>query len=1131
MARLIRVDGVVHTFPDDASDDEISAALSPPTPEVAGPQSPSINSLGPEGYSGPSYGPNNPTPSMSHLGGERSLRLAGENLGYTAGTLAGMPVDLATTVVNAPGHLGRLAYRLLSGQEPPDRFNLPVVGEVQYPIQRPVGGSASIRDAATEAAQAVAPGYAPVAESDKTMTEKAIRNVIDFGAQGAASGAGLARVAAQRGVDMAPRIGDRLLQNYLERPGAAMVADTAAGAGSGVGATIARELAPGNPLAEFGAAVLGGGVGASTLSGPAAVKGIGQRIVNKVTGNGVPYDPQAPLMPVPDRSVYDAATYLQNRVKNAPAAQRAISENAVDFANADLPQPSVGLMSQDPGLVGVEQSLRRTVPGTSFVEKDNALRAAAAEKAGSVRPDVALEDMRAPQEYAKQEAGKQVAAAEGQVRSAEGAVAANTAARKTLDQSAEAMAAPVVAQRGDSAAATASRQLDEQVTGALSARTAEKNARFDALPDTPVDAGPIRERAARIRASTNALRPDEQLPTEFLNRLDTLDSPEVPLNQLADARKYLNTAGDRAQKSGNHELARNIRDLKSEINVAIEKHPDAEGANAFYRDQYADYFATGKGRDMRDKVQRDPNGRQTLPPERMAEFWLNDTEDSAAHLARIMRIAPNPQAAQQAARNFLIGDLARKTVPDKRINPVALNKWLEDNRGKLREPEYAPLYNEVVQLQRNVLNNQGAMSALERDVVGLNQQVRNATANKQAVQNAINESMLGVFIKSSPQKAAASMFASSDPLASAQQVNKTIAGAPPVMQAKLRDAWQASVADTLVERITNSTNLPGTEMGSVNLAKLTRQMKQNDEVLTEVFRGQPEKLQQLKIAQKALEPLVQLNQQASRGSVTIEASEQAKQLKLALEAGLKLKYGVLAGGGYTRGLKIAAASILGDTTPQTIRLLERAFTTEPQLMKQLLEMKLKTPRPGYNQRVNRGIAAQEASQGDDERKPNELRITIQPDDKTGGGNSDVTTEGGGGSDDPLDRHLRDQISIIREHNALPEVAPYVEEAKALTRNLDQMYQAGDPEAVDLVKAFEKANDQTGSRASGKALSAFTSVEIFERLKDLAIGRDLESKDLSEPTRKLLNQGYRSDMGGRPELKLSPTLAKRLRASQ
>ena len=59
--------------------------------------------------------------------------------------------------------------------------------------------------------------------------------------------------------------------------------------------------------------------------------------------------------------------------------------------------------------------------------------------------------------------------------------------------------------------------------------------------------------------------------------------------------------------------------------------------------------ATGAGKGYRDKVQRDPNGRMDLPPERVAAFFLDSTEDNAAHLAKIMQIAPDPASAQRAA--------------------------------------------------------------------------------------------------------------------------------------------------------------------------------------------------------------------------------------------------------------------------------------------------------------------------------------------------------------------------------------------------------------------------------------------------------------------------------------------------
>ena len=304
-------DGSVVEFPDGTPDDVMASAMrqkfgGPEPSQPSAPQSPSINSRGPEGYSGPSYGPNNPLPGVG-----RSMRLGAEGAVSGLANAAGMPVDLTTAVINGLIGAGSLANRAFGG-------------EGFSPIQNPVGGSESLKATLGGIASKAMPGYAPIAATDLEPNEKTVRSIYDYGVPAAAGGAGLANMAANRTAASAPRIGDSLLRTYAQRPGAAYTADVAAGVGSGVGADAAKTAFPDSAVAEIGGALLGGATGAASLSGPAAVKGIGNRIVNKVTGTGVPYDPKAPLMPIPENAVNSAAEILQGKATNVDAARRAM---------------------------------------------------------------------------------------------------------------------------------------------------------------------------------------------------------------------------------------------------------------------------------------------------------------------------------------------------------------------------------------------------------------------------------------------------------------------------------------------------------------------------------------------------------------------------------------------------------------------------------------------------------------------------------------------------------------------------------------------------------------------------------------------------------------------------------------
>lgn len=1007
MIEIEAPDGSIVEFPDGTPDAEIAGAMRrkfggpEPTTAPAGPFV-SANARGrPEDYSGPSYvsppgGVNNPEP-----GWDRALRLGSENLVSTINATRGLPVDLATMAINTPGHLFNIPAKMLGYEG---------VGPL---VTNPVGGSQWFQERSVANAKAHDPTWAPVAETDKTPAERVIKEITEFAGQSAATGAGLATVASTRAAGATPRLGDSFLRTYAERPAYAVGADTVAGAGSGTGAGLAQERYPESPWAKFLGGLIGGPAGAlGTRIGQGLID-IGSRIKSGITGSGVPYDPAAPLMPIPNRVADKASIVLRDAAGRGSdegvdvglaQAKTGLADTMRRFEEEGLPQPTAGLASNNTGLIGLEQSARREAPA-AFVRRDDALRDAAAQQVKEMRPDVAPGDMRAPQQYAKGIKDEALRQADTGITAEQAKLNAASTAKEANAEQAQTLAGPVKAQGNDTAKAAASRQLDEQTSGALAQRTTEKNRLFDELPDVAIDnPDPVVEAARRIRAGANALRSEkEQLPSEFLSRLDRLmqrpaadpmqpmtgREPAAPaplsLKELVGVRKDLNSAAETAQRGSNYDLAESVKTLKRHINEVIEKHPDAAAANDFYRNKYAPFFATGRGRTYRDAVQSDPKGRQVLSPEKTAEFWLNSTEDSAAHLSRIMSIAPDPQAAQAAARNYLIGDLARSVVDtDGRLNPVLMRQWLDNNQGKLRSPELAPVYNEIEALQRQALNNRDQGNSLSKQIRELNLSVRKMAAGKEELQRALDNGMVGVLLKNDPVNAAKAVIApGGDPLARAQQMNKLLAKAPPNSRARVQAAWEAAVVDAISERISTTKYISGSDNSAISYAALKKELSTNNEVLAEIFRGQPEKMQNLRRAEMALEPLLRRAQQATVGSPTGEALTQqrnAQQNALMLEAGLKAYYGVLVGGSKMRTLRVLGRAITGDDSADVGRLVHRAFTEDPKLMQMLLNREPRGARPGYNKRANATIGAKEAYTDDEgDRQRNELRIEIRPD--------------------------------------------------------------------------------------------------------------------------------------------------------
>lgn len=979
MAQRIEFEGVVHEFPDDFTPEEISAALSPP--ESTGPFK-SSNAMGPEAYSGPSYGQNNPLPGWG-----RAAHRAADNTIGALSMAAGAPAELGKQILNAPGHLFNIPAKLL-GYE----------GVGQLVEGPPAGGVEGVKGGLNRLMNLFDPGYAPIAESDKSGRERVVDTVGQTAAAAGLTGAGLAPMAAARvaNPNTAPRLGDAFLRTYADKPGRAVMADTFAGAGSGGAVEMVRQHAPEavaeNPLALMTAGLVGGAAGGVAVPAANALANTPQRIKRGITGSGVPYDPKNPLMPITNKDVDDAARGVQSIASDKYAALRAIQDNAADFRANDLPVPTTGLISEDVGLNALEKSgrVRNQVP---YIESDNALRRAAQDRVMSARPNVPETELRAPQRYAEGEAAAMRSQADDAAKQAQAKLEAGKTAVTANKEQAVDIAAPIREQAGQGP--TASRQLADQTRGALEQRKTQKNALAEGIKgESPVD--PIVDTVKSIRESANDLVVGQQLPTEFMKRLETLTprverrftgmpedagfknetvNDKVEIGKLAETRKALPALIEKAAKDTNYTLKGHLQALKTKINEMVDASPDGKPFQDYYRDEYAPYFATGRGREMRDATYKG-----TLHPENEAAFWLNNTEDSAAHLSRILKIAPNPQAGQAAARNFMVSDLARKVAPDGSINPVALRKWLENNRGKLATPELNPIYNEIEALHRDVVNNRTQRSQLNNEIVKLRQGVEVATANKDAVKRSIDEGALGVFIGRDPSHSVKAVFGSQDPAASAASVNKMIAGAPPAIRGQLQNAWHANVVDEITRRVTDAMRTPEGEIGRVGYAKLTNLLRDNDGVLREVFRGDPDKLRQLNLGRKALEPLLKRAEQATVGSPTAEnfANSQAARL---LEIGLKSWYGGLAGGNVFRNVKLALKGVIGDNSSQVARLWERAFTEDPRIMEILLKRSFGTPNPGANKPLNRAISAGVASEqeGENEKRRKELRIEIRPD--------------------------------------------------------------------------------------------------------------------------------------------------------
>ena len=553
--------------------------------------------------------------------------------------------------------------------------------------------------------------------------EKLGYNINRFGTQALGSGAALATrapvvaAATMPSKDPWVRTLDALARPYMAAPARTLTGDAIGGMGAGAAVSAANEYLPKEPTTTTGQilkgtanflAPLAGGIGAN--SAQSVVEGLGGMLKGLATRAFVSSPHEIPLNPRTREpfSIADidrAARELQSKTSAPPVAlAQDIRENAAELANPTRPgetpvapsqMPTSGLLSRDPGLVTAEGAARTRNP-SQFIERDQNVKEAAGQRVASLRDEGA--DLSSVVRRAGEERASRLAPAEQRVQQVEDL--SNRVDQQRLQQGAE-----FGAINNSAAKASASQRLDTNLVeqNYVPAR-AEKNRQFDEAPGRTqqLPADDVFAAIDRVRAGTTGLAPGT-MPNEFMQRLDRLRpriDPETGANvggpntaaggDLADLRKYLNTAQESAQRGGNFDLADNIGQLRRSINQTIGDAPGYAEANANYS-QFAERFRPERNDEMAkftreiDRGGQQPDGtlnRGATPPSETAGRFLSSPEKTAA-LQRTLADAPNAVAGQAAVRDYMRSDFASSALnPDGTLNPARAAAWSRNKRRR-----------------------------------------------------------------------------------------------------------------------------------------------------------------------------------------------------------------------------------------------------------------------------------------------------------------------------------------------------------------------------------------------------------------------------------------------------------------
>lgn len=953
--QAISADGAVHEFPDGTDPaviDRVMKTYAMQSQTAPQPDAPMPGRVTPA----PDQALRDVPAPQEPTGLLRKIAIGAQGIGRGVAETAAMPQDALIRAVNGATTAANTGFGT----------NIP-----QMPLV-----SDQARDGGSKLMSMV--GVNPVDPDTMTFPESVGYRVGEFGAQAAMTTPALVRAAAQRAPELVkgslPQFGDSFLRPYMgESVVRPLVGDAAATAGAGTAvAAVDHSEYKDNPIVQT-LAGLTGAVGGMTI--PQTVERGGRALLSAVgrpfgasIDNTIPVDPKT-FMPVPKAVSDRAATMVQDEAVDAPSAltRMVANRNELKALTPDAPMPSPAALSEDTGLATLERRVNLQNQGEAAARnrdfnssvRDTVDRIA---PPGS-DPSALVNRVQTVADERVNQAQRGVDKAEGQAR---GVQIAREGETQTL--------APHAGRQS-----AASQQLDQNIVdNGYVVERARKNAMFENAPGAQeqIPAQPVFAAVDDVLARNNNLRPDAQLPQDFIARLNELrpnmvdgvneGGPGTALGQnLADTRKFLATAYERAQRAGNFDMADSLGRLRQAINDTIETAPGYTEANQNYR-SFADAYRPSPN-DPAAKftraIDRDPGRGSTPPSETAGRFLQPQAPEKQAALRRMIDESANPEAGQRSAFDYLMSDLESSGVARNGvIDPAKLRGW-QDKWGDL-EQTVPGIGNAIRGMTRTAARGEERAAAATG-------QVREAQQNLKRTQSEIDKGAFGKVLEADPDKAVAAVM--SQPHSSGRQLGELIRVTEGNDAA--RNGLKAAVRDFIIDKATTnaSQNLAaGDRRGPVSLDKLSRVFNEHERELAQIFN--PEEMNTLRAGHRALDLAAKAERtRVSSGSDTAEKTSLVDRvlgsgLGKGLEAALRLKYGMLkAGGVIATARRLTAGVTGGPSNDDVLRLVERA-AVDPELMGALLGRKIPVASPAWNSKMQRLLAVSEGARtaSDDE---------------------------------------------------------------------------------------------------------------------------------------------------------------------
>ena len=998
-------DGAQVSFPDDMPADRIRSLIQQKFPDAA--KGASVASAAPAAapVAPPAADVPLPTPMPPEVRAQRwtdenrrGLKIGTQAVGSGLAELFGLPFDLAAGAQNL----------VTAGANKAFGTNIPYAKMPSDTIKDTVGAGVD------------AIGVDRVPYKDMSGGEKLLYNTERFGTQAVGAIPALVRGAGARATQMAtdaaPRWFDSLLRPYMgENVGRTVAGDVAAAAGAGTGETLAERWFPDSNAAKVGGTIAGGVGGATALTLSEALLRRAAQMAGKpfgltndaaVSAKVNQGEPQA--LPISNAVADRAATMVQDEAVNPDQASFWLRQNQADLRAMDpsVPMPTSAALADDPGLARLETKMRATGNGASFTERDRNFNSGVRDTLDRVAPENATPDPLI--NVARNEADMRMAganAAEDNVRF--DATAASRAAEQEIArlenrvaqlEGREQRVADIRTDRGaelrnmGGRAEPASVALDQQIVdrGYIPART-EKNRLYDTAvpPETPVDLSAARAAAGEVQGRVAQLPPsmrNSAADPALLEDMATLGNSTY--ESARNTRQALSTEAANARATGQFGRADNIDTLRRPFNEAIDAANPA--AEAHYRENFAPTYRPGPGDEaakFTKQIDRDPT-RSTTPPSQTAGRFLQEGQpEKRAALGRMINAAENPTAGQFAAREYLLADLGPYVVDPRTgvIRPNRLRQWQErwgdlsnvvpgfqnDLNALRREAEQGVRVADRAagMTERAGANVDVARTRASETTARFADELRAAQKNTKATADEINKGALGLVTNMDPQSIVPSLMASPRKLQMLDDLLKVVGN-----DQQAKDGLKVLFRDYITDAATNTGSAslkPGDTRNPVSFAKLTNLMKDKgvEEVMARVF--SPNEMNTLRAGHKAMDLAGIERLRAIRGgSDTAEKASMIDQflqtsVGKGVEAAVRLKYGMLKGGGIiATARRVTSGYTGGPDLNEVVRVVERA-AVDPELMGMLLGRKVPVASPSWNKRMQQLLWAGEAARETD----------------------------------------------------------------------------------------------------------------------------------------------------------------------